>query len=143
MAVKTFDIKRYPCIYGNHIVSGFATDNAISVEYKSDAWTLQVGADGEAARSKSNDYSATITLELMQTSLSNNALSTFYQADQLGNAGALPFLLKDLNGNTVLSAETAWIVKMTNVTISREVQSRIWTLETNALISFVAGNQGQ
>ena len=62
-------------IFGAIDISGLTNGVFISVERDTDAFTKVVGADGEGMRSKSNDKSATITITLMQSSSSNDALS--------------------------------------------------------------------
>jgi hypothetical protein len=61
--------------------------------------------------------------------------------DDASNAGVLPFLMKDLNGTTLVTAENAWILKVPNVEYTRDATSRVWILQTNLLIVNLGGNQ--
>jgi hypothetical protein len=140
--VKTFDPKQVSVVVGGNIISGWGPDEAISAERNKDAWTLKVGVDGEAARSKSNDKSGRIKLTLLQTSQSNNALSALAAADELSNAGAVPFFLKDNSptGSTTGAALTCWVLKYPAVKYAHDVELREWTLETDDIELLVGGN---
>lgn len=127
-------------IIGSHIVSGFADGTFIGIERNNDAFTRVAGADGENARSKSNDKSGRLTLTLLQTSQSNEVLSGFAAADEASNGGTFPFLIKDNNGNSLYAAEVSWVVKYPAVEYGKEISNREWVIETGELIPFVGGN---
>ena len=64
MALKTYDPKQISVIVGGAIISGFADGEFVTTERNEDAFTLNVGADGEGGRVKSNNKSGRITLTL-------------------------------------------------------------------------------
>ena len=137
---KTYDPKQYSLIVGGHIVGGFADGTFLTVARNNDTWALTMGADGEGARAKSNDKSGTLVFTLLQTSQSNSVLSGFHNADELNNAGQVPVLVKDNNGDTVIEATTAWVRKPADVELAKEITSREWTIETDNLTMLVGGN---
>ena len=47
----TYNPKKVTCSLGNHIVSGFADDSMITVEFAGDGTSYVSGADGEVVRS--------------------------------------------------------------------------------------------
>lgn len=142
MSVKNYDPATVIAVFAGIPLQGFADGTFISVEQNEDSFSLTVGADGEGCRSKTNNQSARITLTLLQSSLTNDALSAIHNVDlnsPLGD-GIGPFLLKDLSGTTLLAAEKAWIVRFPASTYSRDPESREWIFETDLLVQNVGGN---
>lgn len=137
---KTYNPKRFIVAFGGVPLTGMADGTFITIEQRADQFALVVGADGEGARSASADQSATITLTLLQTSASNDYLSTMLRIDRLSNAGAAVFSVQDLNGTTVAVANQAWIMKAANIENGKEVTSREWTFETDSMEINVGGN---
>lgn len=142
MTVKVYDPAAVTQILGTIPISGYADGTFISVEWNEDAFNLTVGVDKEACRAKTNNVSATITCTLLQSSITNDLLCALHQVDlnTPNGDGVVPYLLKDLTGRTLLTAETAWIRKMASVSFSKEAESREWVIETDALIGLVGGN---
>lgn len=140
MAVKTYDPKLVSVIVGGKIMSGYADGTFVLVERNEAAFALKVGVDGEGTRAKSNNRSGKITITLMNSSKSNDDLSTFAAADELSNSGAVPVMVKDNSGRSLYACETAWIQKYANGEYAKEANGRTWVLETDALNMFVAGN---
>lgn len=119
------------------IFAGYGDGDFCAIEYDEDSFSLQVGTDGEAARSKSNNRAATITITLMQTADANSLLQAQHNLDinSPGGAGIVPLLISDPSGNALYVAEKAWIQKAADVTFGREAQSREWVIRTNNLIA--------
>ncbi len=140
MSVKTYDPKQVIVIVDGSQMSGFAEGTFVKVGRHEDAWSLQIGADGEGTRSKSNNKSGTITFTLMQSSDSNVILSALAQLDELSNAGAVAVMVKDNSGSSLYVAEQAWIKKVADSEFGKEAGHREWVLETNILICNVGGN---
>lgn len=140
MSLKTYDFKQVAVIVGGSLITGFAEGDAITVEHDEDDWSLQVGAEGDATRSKSNNKAGKITLRLQQASESNLILDGYRKADLLSNAGTLPVMVKDGSGNSLHTAEQAWIVKPPSAGFGMESADREWVIQTHELISIEAGN---
>ncbi len=68
-------------------IEGFAEDDCIDIEFDSEGYQDQVGADGRVVRYKSADQRATITFSIMATSPSNKLLSAMYNADLKSPSG--------------------------------------------------------
>ena len=131
-AVKNYDSAQVVLIVnGIAIQSGRDEGDFVKVTMKSDAFTSKVGSDGEVARSKSNDERADVEVTTMQTSLSNDALSAMYLADVNvpGGFSVGPFLLKDINGTTLVAAAKCWIRKVADVSFGKETGTRVWNFE--------------
>lgn len=140
MSVKTVDPKNIILTVGGHIISGYADGTFISVERAEDAYAESVGADGEVVRVRSHNRLTALTVTLQQTSESNSVLSTIAQLDERANAGVVPVLLKEIDGDTVIASGKAWIKKFANVEYSKEITNREWTFTLAEGEMFVGGN---
>lgn len=140
--LKVYDPSEVLVQFGAITVEGYADGTFVVIEDDEDAYSMQVGTDGEAVRSKSNNRGATITITLLQSSSSNDLLSAQHNLDRLssGGKGIAPLLIKDNNGLAIYTAETAWIQKRPSAEFAREATSREWVLRTNNLIPIDAGN---
>lgn len=138
--LSTYDPSQVFVTYGGFTLQGFAEGSMVSVERNENAYNLYIGSDGEGARSKSNNKSAVITIRLMQTSDSNDILTSIAKMDETANAGSLPFMIKDGNGRTLLIAENCWIQKIPVIDFGKEVVEREWKLETDNIEVFTGGN---
>lgn len=125
-----YDPDQVLAYFNGILMQGFAEDEAIAVEQVSDAFEDVVGVDGEVARSKSNDKRVKVTVKLLQTSLTNAALSAIHQTDlnAPNGAGVGAFSLQDLNGKTIVEGPQAWIKSMPPSTFARTAKSREWVI---------------
>lgn len=142
MTTRIYDPNRVKVILAGIPLSGYADGDMVEIEYVSDQFADVQGTDGETSRSKTNDLRATVTINLMQTSPSNDLLSALVNTDLLadGGAGVGVFILTDLSGNTILSSQNAWIKKIPGQAFGREAQERSWTIMCDHLVSFVGSN---
>ena len=140
MGVKTYNPKKVTVIVGGAIMGGFSDGGLVTVARNEQAMTLQMGTDGEAARSKTNNKAGLITISLLQTSPSNAILQGFASADELSDSGVFSVLIKDNSGSSLYAAETAWVQKVPDSEFAREAGARDWILETDNLEVFIGGN---
>lgn len=140
--LKVYDAKAVSMIFAGIPISGLAEDTFVNVVRNEDSFSLMVGADGEATRAKTNNRSGRVTFTVQQSSDSNDLLSALHVADEISSAGdgIGPLLIKDLSGRTLITAEKAWIVKPPDTGFGRDVATREWVVETDALVMVVAGN---
>ena len=123
-------------------ISGFAPGTFISVEKNEDAFTLQVGSDGEGCRTRTNNFSGRITFTLQQSSALNDALSALHNIDTRSPSGdgVLPSFIKDNSGRTLVAAENSWIVRQPTTEFANEAGTREWIIESDDLNMQVGGN---
>ncbi len=140
MAITTYDPKKVVVSFLGNLLTGFTSGSFVTVARAVDGFTLKVGADGKGTRVRSSNRSGTITINLDQTSPSNDVLSAAAAADELGGVGVGPFFLKDSGGRTLAVAQSAWVKKMPSVDFSDAAGSRAWVLETDELVVFAGGN---
>lgn len=111
----------------------------ISAERTNDAFSMQVGAGGDVTRVRSRDLTGSVTFTLQAASPTNDLLSAVAAEDELFGTGYGALMIKDLNGNTLLEAPTAWIRKLPTTEFSDEASGREWVLDCSELIMFVGG----
>ncbi len=140
MSVKTYDPKAVEIIFAGIPIEGFADGTFITVTRDNPSFNSLVGSDGEGARALTNDKSGTVTLTLLQTSVTNAALSAVINLDENTGDGVAPLLIKDNSGTTLSSAETAWLEKPADVEYGREIANREWTIKTDSLEIVHGGN---
>jgi hypothetical protein len=138
--LKTYNAKDLVIIFGIHTVEGFGEDTKVTVERNADSWTMKTGVDGTVTRSKSNNKTGTITINLMQTSESNDFLSAIAITDELSSAGVLPVLVKDNNGTSLHTGLEAWIRKPTNSEYALEAGEREWVIDVAELLHSPGSN---
>lgn len=111
-------------------IQGGGESDFIAIEYAEDSYSLLVGVDGEATRSRNNNRSARITLTLRQTSPFNDILQGFLLTDDITGSAVFPFGLFDPASGMELHAEECYVVRPPNKTFHREAGEWEWLLET-------------
>jgi len=124
------------------IFTGFAEGTFITVERNEDAFNMQVGSGGDVVRVKSNNRSGLATLTLMQSSPTNDLLSTKSVLDErLGVAGQVgPLSIVDFNGTTKIFALNTWIQKPAQVEFSNTASQREWMFACASIDMFIGGH---
>lgn len=128
MAVHSYNSKKVTCALGYHIVSGFAKDSMISIEYTGDGTTTNSGADGEIVRSIDPSQVYSLKLKLQQTSKTNAFLQKMYDLDKTSGNGIFSVNIRDLWGRNQVSAPMGWVVKPASFNRSNEAEDIEWEL---------------
>ncbi len=139
-AFAHYDPEEYSIIFNGIPIEGFAEDDFLDIEYDSEGYQDQIGADGHVVRYKSSDQRATVTFTLMPSSPSNKVLSAMYNADikSPNGIGVGPLLIRNTQGATVFMGSQAWIQKMPQVTLGKEIGEREWVIRVAKLEGFIA-----
>lgn len=143
MSLKVYNGGDVSAVFNGIMLSGTADKAFVTIATNEDAYSLQVGVNGDACRSQSNNNSAKITISLGQWDANNALMSALHALDKLSGSGdgVGTLLVKDNSGYSLHVAETAWITKMPDAEYGREAGSRDWVLETNSLdVNMVGGN---
>lgn len=143
MAVTTVDPKNVIISIGGFPMSGFVDGTFLEISSDTEQFTKVTGADGYVTRVKSNDYGATMTLTLAQSSPSNDVLSTFFNLDRTVNGGIVPILVKDLSGTTIIFSATGWIQQFPDISYSNDISERAWIFDLANMDLFIGGNEAQ
>jgi hypothetical protein len=128
---KTYDPKLVVVAFGGNVIQGYADGSFVEIAPNDgDGFKKVVGADGEVARSKSNDNTHTVTITLLQTSASNDFLSNIRSADKLAGKSIYPLSVTDINGTSIFFWPEAWIHGDPSWSGGKEVGERQWVLDT-------------
>lgn len=138
--MKTYDFKKVQLVVGAMVGSGFAEGTGIKVGRNAAMWTLEMGADGEGTRSKSNDKSGYIEITLKNSSAFNAYLSSLALADETNNSGVVPTMVKDGSGASLHMATESWLEKMPDTEYGKVVGETTWKILTDELQMFSGGN---
>lgn len=136
---KEYDPAGIKITFAGNVIQGYAPATFVTAARNADTFSRSTGADGESARAKSNDRSGIVTLTLMQGSTSNSILAALALADEVSGDGVGSLLITDLNGATLVAAETAWVRKPADASFGQELENREWILETGNLVIFPGG----
>lgn len=121
------------------VVDGGSDSDFVSIEMTEDMYTITVGLNGQAVRSRSNNRSSRWTVTVMQTSIANQVLQAAYLADEASGRGVFPISLYDPScGETIFGAE-AWIVRAPTKSFGKEAGSREWLIDVANTISLPIG----
>jgi hypothetical protein len=128
-------------IFNGHIIQGISADSSISVSRSSNMFEVVPGIDGSWSRIKTSNFSGTITVNIHQTSPSNDALGAFATADEINESGSGLFLLKDKSGHELVTAAVAFIQKRPDLSYSTSMGERTWVF-ASGYIDIVNGANG-
>ncbi len=129
-SVKTYNSRQVFIACGEEAISGLADDTFVTLEQKGNGVISKSGVDGEVARAIDPNEQYTIRFVLLQTGTSNAFLQEQYVKDMRYGNGIFPILIKDMTGQTVFSADAAWVSKQPTRTYGKDTVNREWTLET-------------
>jgi hypothetical protein len=134
-AFEQYDPENYSVIFNGIPIEGFAEDDFIDIEYDSEGFQDQIGADGHVMRYRSCDQRATVTFSLMATSITNKLLSAMYNADikAPNGMGVGPIMIRDTRGVTVFMGAHAWIQRMPKSTLGQKLGNREWKIRVAKL----------
>jgi len=128
--VLTYDPKKVILTLGGTPINGYTDGTFVNVEGNAETWIKKVGADGEVNRALSNDNTHTITITLLQTSLSNAYLKSVYEADKKTGLGMLPFTFTDLNDGETKFWPEVWVTKAPPKGRAKETTDTEWVIHT-------------
>ena len=140
MAVKTYRAKAVEIIWGVIVIDGRGEDVFVEAARTEETFTMKTGVDGETVRAQTGNTSGTITVRLMQSSASNALLSAAQLADEAGQNGIFPMLVKDGSGASTVIGGTVWLVKPPDWQRAKESQDVEWEFATDDLNLFHGGH---
>jgi hypothetical protein len=112
-------------------ISDYQLTGLMSVELQ---WTgtpfvFRRGIRGVHTRTYSNDISATLRLEVQQTSITNDVLFQILEQDRLNKSARLDVTIKDTGGSTMLQSDQGYIPRYPQIKFSHGFESRVWTID--------------
>ncbi len=142
MTLATYNAKDVSLTWGHVLINaGFADGEFLTFEQDADSFATYIGTDGMGTRSKSNNDSGKFTVRLAQASAFNDYFSEMHRNDKTigGGAGVAAFIVRDLNGRTLINAPHTWIVKPPPQSFDRVAKERVWPFQTEKAETFVGG----
>lgn len=137
-SISTYSPSDVQLIIGGYPVGGW---QSISINRRTDSFRTIAGIRGKHTRVPSRDTSATITFPLLQTSPSNEVLSTIHELDILNGTARLSLTLKDGSGKSVFSTDEGYITGYPEVVFSGDFEYRVWKIFCQTTKSYsMAGN---
>ena len=124
----TYNPKKVTCSLGNHIVSGFADDSMITVEFAGDGTSYVSGADGEVVRSIDPSEIYTVKLAVLQTSPTNAFLQNMFDKDKKDGNGTFNININDILGKEKFVAEVGWVTKPASFVRGKTKNNREWEI---------------
>lgn len=124
----TYNPKKVTCSLGNHIVSGFADDSMITVEFAGDGTSYVSGADGEVVRSIDPSEIYTVKLAVLQTSPTNAFLQNMFDKDKKDGNGTFNININDILGKEKFVAEAGWVTKPASFVRGKTQNNREWEI---------------
>ena len=140
---QAFDPAQVIVTVGSRSISGYADGTFVSISRDADSFSKYVGADGVVARTKTNNFSGSVTITLMQTSPDNDYLSALLSAAEnssVNGAGVFNVKITDKTGTSVFTSANGWIRKPPDVEYSREFSTREWVIDVDRLTMQIGGN---
>ena len=132
--VGNYDPKKVIVLFGGVPIDGYADGTMVEITASDEeGFKKVVGADGEVARAKSADNTHQVVVTLLQSSLSNNYLSTIRNADKLAGQSMLPLSITDANGGSIGFWPQAWIRGDPSWSYGKEITERQWTIDTGQI----------
>lgn len=138
--LKQFNPKDLVGSFGAVDFSGWMPGEFINATHNTDDYSLVTGPDGEAVRIRMNDDSGEVVLTFLQSSSVNDQLMVLRNLDKTNGTGKRTLSIEDLNGTTVIYAESAWIKKVADVVYGDTAQGRQWTIQCHELELSPGGN---
>lgn len=126
---KTYDLNKVILLLNGVRIRGFADGDVITVKAKADLWSLDVGADGEAVRSRINDRSADVEIKLGYGSASTAVLDAARKIDEQLGTNSVAFMLRDTASGTQVICADVWQKRIPDVVFGQKPGARTFMLE--------------
>jgi hypothetical protein len=137
---RNYSPRRYIASWNNIPLVGVHDGDFYTVEYREEQATLHVGAQGDTTAVLNSDQSATATVRLLPGAAANDLLSALAPDPDNDRLPSGAFIMKDLNGTTVVHAEVAFISKVPAAGAGKELPAREWQFILAKAKIFVGGS---
>lgn len=135
--IFTYSPREVQLIIAGYKVSGW---ESITLTRAVDGFTPVRGIRGKNTRVRNTDTSATLTVPVMQTELSNEVLNSIHSQDLQLGSGRLEITLKDGSGTSVFSSNEGYILGYPAITYSGGIEYREWRIFCQTTSTFEVGS---
>lgn len=112
---------------------------SVSLKWNSSPFTVKRGIRGQHTRIGSPDRQSTCTIEVLQTSITNDIFSEILEQDTRNYSGRLEFSVKDVSGTTQWATTQCFLRAWADASFSGDMETRKWDIE---ILSFISGKIG-
>ena len=116
------------------------TGDFVVTESDNDAWSRESDLSGNATRVRNNNEGGRVRVTLSASSPTNAKLSNAAAADAISENVVGALVLRDLNGDTLIECDGAFLVDTPDPSYGSERGSRTWTWECAAIRKTLGGH---
>lgn len=124
--VLTYSPKDVKIVLSGYTLGGLLS---VSVSWNAPQMSVRRGIRGQHTRVRNMDLSCTVTLDVMQTSVTNEVLYEIFRIDRGSNSGRLDLTISDTSSRSILSSAEAYVTSLPTVRYSEGFDARTWTIE--------------
>ncbi len=116
-------------------ISGYALTGLLRIElaWNTAPFAIVRGIRGINTRRYNRDLSAKLTVDVMQTSVTNTVLAEILAKDRLMNGARLDLTLSDASGRSTLQTAEAYITAVPDLVYSMGFDARRWVFDINSV----------
>lgn len=136
--IKTYRPKDIRLIINGYVVGGIVN---IGVAFPTERMKEIKGIRGQNTRVSNKDTGCTISVEVLQTSVSNDFFSSLLIQDQLKQTARLSVKLQDLSGTTNIVSDNAFVNSYADFQFSLDINNKTWQITLlDSYAPMVGGN---
>lgn len=138
-----YDPLKVSLVFGTVTAEGFAAGSMIVATRNNDSIQRFAGGTGNQTITRNADRSGMITVNLQQTSPTNDAFSIIHNIFETSDAPiVLPVSLSDGYGTTVINGAKAWLTKPADKDFgdADNISTSTWVIEVAEMNVFNGGN---
>jgi hypothetical protein len=125
MTVSTYNPEDVVVTFGGFVLSNW---DSVEVTRTAPAFRIIKGIRGKAARVRTLDTTAQVTLTLPSTSNANSVLAEIAEQDYVSGNGRIEMTIKDVSGFEVFSTPDAFIEKQADRNYGKDMPTRTWII---------------
>lgn len=127
-------------VYGGILITGFADNSFVDIEFEEDDFKKQTGSLGDVTRTRQLNRSGKITITLMDAAPVNDQLMAFAVIDRKQGGGFKPFTFNDRSSQTTARATEVWVMKIPKIGRAKESGTTVWVFEAAFLDINIGGS---
>lgn len=126
MAVLTYSPSDVKIIISGYTLTGV---NSVTLSWNTAPFTIRRGIRGNHTRVFNRDLSATLSIEVLQTSVTNDVLFQILAQDRSKKSARIDLVFADVSGRSLLQSQEAYVSAFPEVSYSSGFNTRKWTIE--------------
>jgi len=135
---KTFSFRDCDVIFGIIEFQEFDEgSDSVSMSMAKEQWKKKVGAKGDVVRIQTNDNSAELRVNLLQTSRTNKDLFIQYNLDKETGGGVAPFVIRNRETGETYIANNAWIKQAPDVNRGNDDSTMAWVFDADSVTHLI------